>query len=75
MTLTSTGLFNAMKTKLGTAQDAAMQEAALKPICEAIIEYITANGVINVNVSSLGLISGAAGTPVTGASTGTGTIS
>lgn len=74
MALTGIGLFNAVKTKLGPAQDSAMQEAALKPICEAIIEYLTANAVVSTSVPALGLISGAPGAPVTGAASGSGTI-
>lgn len=76
MALTSAGLLAVMKTKVGVAQDAAMQDAALRPMCEAIIEYLIANTVVSVNTTIVaGIPVTTAGTAVaqTGATTGPGT--
>ena len=84
MALTGVGLFNAVKTKLGTVQDAAMQEASLKPMCEAIVEYFIANTVVSTtDTIAAGIPVATAGTAVAqtgattapGTGTGTGTIS
>lgn len=82
MALTGAGLFAAMKAKLPVAQDLAMQEAALKPMCEAIIEYIVANAQVTTSVTvSAGIllavdpITHLGATTGTGSGTGTGTIS
>jgi len=75
MPITGDGLFLAVKTALPVAQDLAMQEANLKPICTAIIDYIKANSVVTVTVTvpALGLISAAPSAPVTGVAAGSGT--
>lgn len=70
--MTGVGLFNAVKAALGPAQDAALQEAALKPICEAIVSYIQSNATLSV--PGTGLVAPSGGGPVSGAST-TGSIS
>jgi hypothetical protein len=67
--MTGTGLFNAVKAALGPAQDQALQEAALKPICEAIVSYIQSNAA--VAVPALGLSVTSAPGAVTGTATGT----
>jgi hypothetical protein len=72
MTMTGAGLFAAVKTKLGTVQDSAIQEAALKPMCEAIIEYITGNAAVSVSVPAAGIV--APNGPCTGTASGTGTV-
>ena len=68
MAMTGDGLFNAVKAALAPAQDAALQEAALKPICTAIVAYIQGNGV--VTSPGAGLLD-AEGRPVAGSATGT----
>lgn len=75
MAMTSDGLFLAMKGKLPVAQDLAIQEAALKPLCEAIIEYIAANAVVTV-ASGIAVSTTGTAAAQTGATTapGTGTI-
>lgn len=75
MAMTGAGLFAAVKTKLGTAQDSAIQEAALLPICEAVIEYIAANAVVTV-ASGIAVATTGTAAAQTGATTapGTGTV-
>lgn len=68
MAMTGAGLFNAVKAKLAPAQDLALQEAALKPICEAIVEYITGNAQVAVNNDA---VKDAEGRPLVGVATGT----
>lgn len=70
MAMTGDGLFAAVKAALGPAQDEALQEAALKPICNAIVSYIQGNASLSVPGDGLVAPNGA----VTGTST-TGTIS
>jgi hypothetical protein len=67
MAMTGDGLFQAVKAALAPAQDLALQEAALKPMCTAIIDYIKSNG--QISVPALGLV--APNGPVTGSATGT----
>jgi hypothetical protein len=82
MALTGAGLFAAMKAKLPVAQDLAMQEAALKPMCEAIVEYFVANTQVTTSVSvaagilvAVDPITHLGATTTAGTGTGTGTIS
>lgn len=72
MALDGDGLFNAVKAALGVAQDADLQEAALKPICEAIVEYIIANAVVTV-ASGIPVSTTGTAAAQTGATTGPGT--
>jgi hypothetical protein len=76
MPLTAAGLFNVVKTKLGTAEDPDLQEAALMPICEAIVEYIIANALVTV-AAGIAVSTAGSAAAQTGATTapGTGTIS
>jgi len=69
MAMTGVGLFNAVKAALSPAQDLALQQAALQPICEAIVSYIQANAVVAVPAS--GLVAPPPSGPVTGAASGT----
>lgn len=73
MAMTGDGLFNAVKAALGVAQDAALQEAALKPICQAIVDYIKSNGAVSVTVTVPGTGLVAPNGPVTGSASGSGT--
>lgn len=70
MAITGDGLFQEVKAALGDVQDPSLQEAALKPICEAIVAYITANAkvsVVNATVDTAALA--APNGPLTGAAT------
>jgi len=69
MPMTGSGLFNEVKAALGAAEDPDLQEAALLPICNAIVSYIQANAA--VAVPALGLVAPPTGGPVTGAAQGT----
>lgn len=72
MTMTGAGLYSAVAAALGTAQDAAMQQAALKPICDAIVAYIKSNATVTVTVTSVSGVT--TGTGVSGPGTGTAVI-
>lgn len=48
MAMTGDGLFAAVVAALGVAQDGDIQEAALKPICQAIVTYIQTNAIVTV---------------------------
>jgi hypothetical protein len=64
MPMTGAGLFAAVVAKLGSAQDPALQQAALEPICEAIVEYIQTNAIVAGTASAVQVGVGTA--PVTG---------
>ena len=68
MAITGDGLFAAVKAALPEATDEALQEAHLKPLCTAIVDYLKANAV--VVVPATGLVSAAPSSPVTGAAQG-----
>lgn len=76
MALSGADLFQAVKTALGSAQDTALQEATLKPICEAIVDYFIANTTVTV-ASGIAVSTTGTAAAQTGATTapGSGTIS
>jgi nicotinamide mononucleotide (NMN) deamidase PncC len=73
MPMTAASLTSKLIAELGAATDGAMQSDVLGKIAKAIVDEIQQNATVSVSVPATGLV--APNGPVTGAATGTGTIS
>lgn len=73
MPLTASSLTDRLIAELGPATDSSMQSDVLGKIAKAIVDEIKANAVVSVSVPATGLV--APNGPVTGAASGTGSVS